>query len=253
MKIILNFLLIVFSLFFLSGCNDQVLVNNMTQRQCNEIISRLSDNGIAAKKKDMGKAGHSVSVSSDEFTAAIAILEIYNLPSKDPIEIQQAFPDDSLIASPQAERARLLSMIEQRLEQSILIIPGVVSSKIHVSYSQQKTKWSSDQVQRVSSIIIYSGDEQISDLQNKIKLFLKNSFTDMDYDNVSVLILERPSIQRTVVPISSNSSNTILITILYVSLFIVFSIIIFILFKRNILNKSVEIKSLYNNKNGTKE
>lgn len=44
------------------------------------------------------------------------------------------FPADALVSSPRAEKARLYSAIEQRLEQSLKIMDGIVSSRVHVSY-----------------------------------------------------------------------------------------------------------------------
>ena len=61
-------------------------------------------------------------------------LKIYNLPGKPDIQISQMFPADALVSSPRAEKARLYSAIEQRLEQSLKIMDGIVSSRVHVSY-----------------------------------------------------------------------------------------------------------------------
>lgn len=44
------------------------------------------------------------------------------------------FPSDSLISSPREEKARLYSGIEQRLEQSLQTMNGVVTARVHVSY-----------------------------------------------------------------------------------------------------------------------
>ncbi|MGQ7116183.1 hypothetical protein ACUOFC_66885, partial [Escherichia sp. TWPC-MK] len=49
-------------------------------------------------------------------------LKIYNLPGKPDIQISQMFPADALVSSPRAEKARLYSAIEQRLEQSLKIM-----------------------------------------------------------------------------------------------------------------------------------
>lgn len=61
-------------------------------------------------------------------------LKIYNLPGKPDIQISQMFPADALVSSPRAEKARLYSAIEQRLEQSLKIMDGIISSRVHVSY-----------------------------------------------------------------------------------------------------------------------
>ena len=55
-------------------------------------------------------------------------------PGKPDIQISQMFPADALVSSPRAEKARLYSAIEQWLEQSLKIMDGIISSRVHVSY-----------------------------------------------------------------------------------------------------------------------
>ncbi|MBS3050420.1 type III secretion system inner membrane ring lipoprotein SctJ [Enterobacter mori] len=188
-------LLLLGASWFLAGCDNQMLISELSQRQSNEVLAVLQENGIDATRRENGKLGDSVLVPHSDFVTAVDLLRQYNLPSKDPVEIIQAFPGDSLVASPQAERSRLLSLIEQRLEQSLLTIPGVVNARVHVSYplsSNNRVK----QPQQVSSLVTYAGNEDPKILLNKIKLFLTNSFSETSYDNVSVVIVERPPLQR---------------------------------------------------------
>lgn len=178
----------------LCGCDNQTLLTELSQRQSNEVLAVLQENGVEGTRRDNGKLGNSIKVARTDFVTAVDLLHLYNLPSKDPIEIIQAFPGDSLVASPQAERSRLLSLIEQRLQQSLLSIPGVVNARVHVSYPLSQTR----QPQQISSLITYAGNEDPKLLMNKIKLFLTNSFAEARYDNVSVVIVERPPLQHQV-------------------------------------------------------
>ena len=73
-------------------------------------------------------------VEPTDFASAVDWLKIYNLPGKPDIQISQMFPADALVSSPRAEKARLYSAIEQRLEQSLKIMDGIISSRVHVSY-----------------------------------------------------------------------------------------------------------------------
>lgn len=187
-------LLLIGFIGLLLGCDNQLLLSNLSQRQSNEVLAVLQEHGIEASRKHDNKNGDSLRVSPDNFVLAVDLLRQYNLPSKDPVEIIQAFPGDSLVASPQAERTRLLSLIEQRLEQSLLTIPNVVNARVHVSYPLNGNN-NSKQVQKVSSLVTYSGSEDPKMMMNKIKLFLNNSFAETIYDNVSVVIINRPPLQ----------------------------------------------------------
>ncbi|MGE4802861.1 type III secretion system inner membrane ring lipoprotein SctJ [Yersinia hibernica] len=187
--------LVISAIWLLSGCDNQTLLTELSQRQSNEVLAVLQENGVEGTRRENGKLGNSIRVARSDFVTAVDLLRLYNLPSKESVEIIQAFPGDSLVASPQAERSRLLSLIEQRLEQSLLTIPGVVNARVHVSYplsSNNRVK----QPQQISSLVTYAGNEAPKMMMSKIKLFLTNSFAEASFDNVSVVIVERPPLQR---------------------------------------------------------
>ncbi|EMU9120034.1 type III secretion system inner membrane ring lipoprotein SctJ [Providencia stuartii] len=197
----------------LAGCDNQLLLSHLSQRQSNEVLAILQEHGVEASRKQDNKQGDSIKVSPRDFVIAVDLLRQYNLPSKDPVEIIQAFPGDSLVASPQAERTRLLSLIEQRLEQSLLTIPDVVNARAHVSYplnGNTPTK----QTQKVSSLVTYSGNEDPKLMMNKIKLFLTSSFAETNYDNVSVVIVSRPPLQHQIRTEPESIFNPIWVAIL---------------------------------------
>ncbi|MEQ4693630.1 type III secretion system inner membrane ring lipoprotein SctJ [Providencia manganoxydans] len=210
---ILKKLLLIGFIGLLVGCDNQLLLSHLSQRQSNEVLAVLQEHGVEASRKQDNKQGDSIKVAPQDFVIAVDLLRQYNLPSKEPIEIIQAFPGDSLVASPQAERTRLLSLIEQRLEQSLLTIPDVVNARVHVSYplnGNTPTK----QVQKISSLVTYSGNEEPKLMMNKIKLFLTSSFAETNYDNVSVVIVSRPPLQHQIRSEPESSINPIWVTIL---------------------------------------
>ncbi|EPX8340296.1 SctJ family type III secretion inner membrane ring lipoprotein Mxi, partial [Shigella sonnei] len=100
------------------------------------------------------------------------------------VDISQMFPTDSLVSSPRAEKARLYSAIEQRLEQSLVSIGGVISAKIHVSYDLEEKNISSKPM-HISVIAIYDSPKESELLVSNIKRFLKNTFSDVKYENIS--------------------------------------------------------------------
>ena len=118
MKYISLFLFIL----LLCGCKQQELLNHLDQQQANDVLAVLQRHNINAEKKDQGKTGFSIYVEPTDFASAVDWLKIYNLPGKPDIQISQMFPADALVSSPRAEKARLYSAIEQRLEQSLKIM-----------------------------------------------------------------------------------------------------------------------------------
>lgn len=181
----------------LAGCRQPSLLEGLDQQQVNEVISVLQRNNIPATKVNNGKVGYSVQIAQADFAAAVDLLALYSLPSKPRVEIAQMFPADSLVASPRAEKARLYSALEQRLEQSLNTLEGVVSARVHVSYDLE-TGESGRKVAPIhlSALVVYERDSEPQRLVNDIKRFLKNSFSAVDYDRISVVLSKRALIQH---------------------------------------------------------
>lgn len=181
----------------LAGCKQENLLRGLEQGQANEVMAVLHRHNIESGKKDNGKSGYSVDVGKSDFSAAVDILKSYDLPSRKPMQIADMFPVDSLVASPRAEKARLYSGIEQRLEQSLYTIGGVVSARVHVSYDLDAGEGGRKaRPVHLSALASYEGDVDSPTLINDIKRFLKNSFSEVEYDNISVVLTKRSVLQH---------------------------------------------------------
>jgi type III secretion system YscJ/HrcJ family lipoprotein len=194
---------------FLTGCQQNELLKGLDQQQANEVIAILQRHNIEARKTDQGKTGYSITVSPPDFAAAVDWLKLYSLPSRPRVEIAQMFPSDSLVSSPRAEKARLYSAIEQRLEQSIQTMDSILSARVHVSYDgeAEETARQATQNMHISALAVYNRDDIDPVLTvNDIKRFLKNSFTQVEYENISV-VLSRVSEAQQSAPGKAKATN----------------------------------------------
>jgi|GEM_PF-216638 type III secretion protein J len=181
----------------LSACRDEPLLKGLDQYQANEVIATLQRNNISAVKLDKGKIGYNVSVQKTDIPAAVDLLKIHALPSKPRMEIAAMFPSDSLVSSPRAEKARLYSAIEQRLEQSLQTMEGVLSARVHVSYDIDSGETGRAVAPvHLSTLVSYQNDVDEMLMINDIKRFLKNSFNQVDYNNISVVLSKQTALQR---------------------------------------------------------
>ena len=181
--------LIIAAVFFLTGCRQEALLTGLDQVQANEVVALLQKNNISAIKTDQAKAGYSVSVSPADFATAVDLMTTYNLPSKARVEIAQMFPADALISSPRAEVARIYSAIEQRLEQTLGQLEGVISSRVHVSYDMSNTDAQKNlQPVHISALLSIQAVASETNLIADAKKLLKNSFSKVDYENISVVL-----------------------------------------------------------------
>lgn len=186
--------LLLVTVFLLSGCKEEALLNGLDQNQANEVVALLQKNNIAATKRNMAKAGYSVYVGMRDFAAAVDLMTIYNLPSRPRVEVAEMFPADSLISSPRAEVARIYSAIEQRLEQTLNQINGIVSSRVHVSYDVSNNE-SGKQGKPMHVAVLLRYDTAVpaeGNLLNDATRLVKNSFANIDYENISVVMTPAP-------------------------------------------------------------
>jgi len=194
-----NFLsrgLILACCLFLAGCQEELL-KGLDQRQSNEVLATLQQSNISAEKKDLGKVGYSILVNKSDFTVAVGLLKTHDLPSKARIEIAQMFPADSLATSPRTEKARLFSAIEQRLEQSLLVLPSIVKARLHLSYDVESAAGRQQTTpSHLSALVVFDSTEDESVLINQIKRFLKNSLPAVSYDDISVVLAKKPDEQH---------------------------------------------------------
>lgn len=213
MKIIKTPLIFLLMMLCLTGCKQDALLTGLEQQQANEVIALLQKNNIQAVKREVAKEGISIAVDSRDFVASVDLLNTYGLPRPRRLEIAQMFPSDSLVSSPRAEKARLYSGIEQRLEQSLLSLYGVVSARVHISYDLGSGEDERKNIPiHISSIVNY--DNNVTDatlLIGDVKRFLKNSFDDVNYDNISVVLSKTIEVQR-VAPISLPGSSSLWMT-----------------------------------------
>ncbi|PNM27202.1 EscJ/YscJ/HrcJ family type III secretion inner membrane ring protein [Yersinia enterocolitica] len=184
-------------ILLLSGCKQQDLLHNLDQQQANEVLAVLQRHNIYAEKNDLGKSGYTVTVEKKDFPAAVDWLKIYHLPARPDIEVSQMFPADSLVSSPRAEKARLYSAIEQRLEQSLRTMEGILSARVHVSYDIESGESGRPlQPVHLSVLAVYDRGINPEHKVNDIKRFLVNSFSNMEYDHISVVLSKRSEIQQ---------------------------------------------------------
>lgn len=176
----------------LAGCARSELLQALDERQANEVVAALLHHNIPAEKRLQGKAGFMVRVAAADLAEAIDLVQLKGLPSAPRTQIAAQFPADAMVSTPLAERARLLSAIEQRLEESLTTLAGVKRARARVSYDAGPTEGSLQQRRapsmHVAAVLAHSRDMDQAVLLATAKRFLRNAFVDVAYDNVSVVL-----------------------------------------------------------------
>lgn len=188
----LRSIVVVLLCLLLAACARSELLQALDERQANEVVAALLHHNIPAEKRLQGKAGFVVRVGAADLAEAIDLVQLKGLPSAPRTQIAALFPPDAMVSTPLAERARLLSAIEQRLEESLTTLVGVKSARVHVSYDAGPSEGSLQQrkppTMHVAAVLAHSRELDQAALLATAKRFLRNAFVDVAYDNVSVVL-----------------------------------------------------------------
>ncbi|EFK0006878.1 TPA: PrgH/EprH family type III secretion apparatus protein [Escherichia coli] len=88
-----------------------------------------------------------------------------------------------------------LFAIEQRLEQSLKIMDGIISSRVHVSYDVDNGDSGKTALPiHISVLAVYEKDINPEIKINDIKRFIVNSSASVQYENISVVLSKRRDI-----------------------------------------------------------
>lgn len=116
----------------LGGCgNNTDLFGGLSETDANDVVAKLNDQHIAARKRTE-KKGVAIVVSADDVNRAVRILDAAGLPKKSRTSLGEIFKKEGVISTPLEERARYIYALSQELEATLSQIDGVVVARVHV-------------------------------------------------------------------------------------------------------------------------
>ncbi|WP_275898496.1 type III secretion inner membrane ring lipoprotein SctJ [Stenotrophomonas sp. B1-1] len=178
----------------LAACSKVAVLEGLDERQANEVVATLLRQNIEADKTANGKSGYSVTVDEANLVQAIDLMREHDLPRAPRGQISDAFPADAMISTPLSEKARLLSAVEQRLEESLSVLDGVRSARVHVSYDgvddSSGVAKRAGKAKHVAVVLVHEQGIHEATLVQNSKRFLRNAFEDLSYDDVSVVLAQ---------------------------------------------------------------
>lgn len=215
--------IVFFMIIFLSGCYKDI-VDGVDIRESIKIESVLIENGIipqSIKAQD----GYTIKVKEGDRLKAISLLNYYGLPSQTPVDIQQLFPPGELVASPFAEKNRLIYGISNNLRKTIETVPNVISASVDLAFLSNNTATSDN---KASIVIVYQSPLEVDGkFIEKIKAIVVNANPDILYENVSVSTFKKEYIPITkdLVPVQSSSLDMYIYLFVFILVFLIISLI----------------------------
>ena len=187
----------------LIGCASRQLRSGLSEKDAEEIVVLLRDNGLDAsseretgEKKDTPTWQVKVSGGSDRLTAAWRILRENGLPREQGKGLDEVFANSGMIPTASEEKARLLVGLSGELTRTLKSVAGIVDARVQVVLPENsplldKSEWSPT---TASVLVKYQG--AVPPLKEEdIKKLVARGVEGLQPDNVAVVfnkVLVRP-------------------------------------------------------------
>ncbi len=194
-----------FILLFLVACeSNQTIVNNIDEREANEIVVYLASKGIVAQKilapnTNIG-AGASISqymiaVASHRSVDAMATLNKVGLPRRQGTNLLTLFAKSGLMSSNLEDTVRYQAGLAEELRNTIRKIDGVLEADVQISFpnaTNANTPAMPNAPQPKITAAVYVKHQGIledpnSHIEIKIKRLMSASVSGLSYDDVAVI------------------------------------------------------------------
>lgn len=195
-----------FTLFCLTSCEHKmVIINDIGEREANEIIVFLASKGIAADKMaatstnpTAGEGGvkWNISVESEQSTLAMSYLNQNGFPRKQGTTLLDLFAKAGLMSSEKEETIRYQAGLAEQIANMIRKIDGVIDADVQISFPPVETgaigpAAAQAQPKKITAAVYvkHQGvlDDPNSHLVTKIKRLVSGSVTGLDVNDVTVI------------------------------------------------------------------
>lgn len=171
----------------LAGCEREVY-RNLTQRDANEMVAVLSQQGISATR-DGGEGGqYRLMVDERDFSRAVELLSTAGYPRDTYRSIEDVFPGDKMIQSPFEQRARLSFALSQELARSVSLLDGVVFARVHVVVPETDLRGQPQGKPSAALVIRHRAGADTAALAAQAKAIVSAGLPSLDYKDVSVVM-----------------------------------------------------------------
>jgi type III secretion protein J len=176
-----------------AACSSKVTIfNNLNEIDANEVYSTLLEAGFTAKKIPTDN-GFSIEVPSDMTREALTLLSSQGLPKERKGSFGEVFKKEGLISSPLEEKARYLFALSQELEQTLMVMDGVISARVHVVLPERATPGEPLAPSSVAVFVKHEQDSSFPAYIGQIRELVLSSIPNMrknpQQDSVSIVAI----------------------------------------------------------------
>lgn len=193
-------LLLVLSSLLTSCESRRVIVNELDEKEANEILVYLSNKGIDANKVPAASGGAggggkavlwNISVTSTQANEAMALLNQVGLPRRRGQNLLGIFSNVGLVPSGMQEKIRYQAGLAEQIASTIRKIDGILDADVQVSFPDEDPLNPTAQKKKITASVYvkHSGvlDDPNAHLIPRIKRLVAGSVNGLDFDNVTVI------------------------------------------------------------------
>jgi len=189
-------------MLFLVGCaENQSIVNQIDEREANEIVVFLASKGIAAQKvqgavQEAAGGGAStilwnITVEPDRAVESMALLNQNGLPRIKGTTLLDLFAKGGLMTSDKEETIRYQAGMEEELTNIIRKIDGVLDANVQISFPTTEELTPGGEQKKIKAAVYVKHQGVFEDpnnhLETKVKRLVAGSVDGLDFENVSVV------------------------------------------------------------------
>ena len=191
----------------LAGCRMD-LYTGLPEKDANDMLALLLENGIDADKKPADRGTWKLAVNKADLPRSMELLNARALPRVPYNSLGQVFRKEGIISTPLEERARLIYALAQELGGSIAIIDGVLDARVHLVLQEQDNLGEKATPSSASVLIRHRAGMEMGEHVHQIKKLIENSVRGLKYEAITVLLFpaEEPLPRRMPSPAASVSS-----------------------------------------------
>lgn len=191
-------------LLLLAACQtNMVVINDVEEREANEIIVFLASRNIPASKITSSSGGgvgggssvllFNIAVDSDKATEAMALLNQNGLPRRRGTTLLDLFAKQSLMSSEKEETIRFQAGLAEEIAGMIRKIDGIIEAQVQLAFPPQETGLGTPgQTQQKVTASVYVKHQGVLDDPNshlvmKIKRLVAASVSSLDINDVTII------------------------------------------------------------------
>lgn len=170
----------------LSGCRVD-LYHALAEQDANQMLALLMLHHIDADKQRQEGGGITLRVEQKQFIDAVELLRLNGYPHRKTISVETLFPANQLVVSPAEEQQKIIYLKEQRIEEMLSQMEGVIHTDVAIAASAPDDDQSGTPAS-VAVFIKYSPQVNLEALRVQITGLVEKAIPHMDNSQLSILM-----------------------------------------------------------------